>query len=880
MRSELKEFTRYEDVKDMTTSEYFNGNKFSIDGFGKKYRQSEDDSYVHRMWRVCQYIAQAEPTQELAEYWANRWFNEIFHDWWQPAGSEVSGADKDANISMANCTTINMGSIDQKNNWDNLESIFRNTAYKVGKTAAYRQGLGVDFGAIRPKETTVNNSAQESSGVIHWMRFIDNIGYFVGQKGRIPAMLFSLPISHPDVKDFIKVKTDFTLIQNANISVHISDAFMQAVHNNEQWKLKFTIPAQKKGERVYVDEYSADPIDSYKDKDGNYYYLAKRDKEEEVIEKTENARELLELIAKYMKDNAEPGVQFITTAQRYSNSDAVYDPEDEYDSRIVSTNACSEQYLSAESLCVLASINMGKFSTDRDEWKEELANCAYSINRFLDDVNEMELRDNKYATPTQRIAIQKLRRTGAGITNLAEWIFKQGYNYADPDSNDQVEEFVKYYNYYLYKSTIELGRERGSFELFDPEKIKKSEHIQRMMQEFPDLEFDAMRNVTVSSIAPTGTLSLMFSRNILSYGIEPPFGLYFWKRTRVSGYYEYYFSVPAVVREFVESQGYDLGMVSDTIKDDWEGTKGKVAAEKINEAIANSNFNFRSSLDITAREKLELMAKINKWVDSSISVTYMLEEDANWQDVYDFIVKAHEKELKSIAAFPDMKLYGIVSFVPFKDLAFKLINEGEQLHPQNFTQEEYKQLPAQGEDTQPETSPASAYPRPKSLPADIYNVKVGDEKFIIAVGKYNDKPFEIFGGKQDKISIDFKKRKEGEINKLKSGVYQLVIHNNEEEDTIINDFAEQFTQVEQRVFRLVSTLLRHGVPIKFITEQLNKVPDIDINSLPFATIRILKKYISDGEQASKKKCPECGNTGLIYEEGCIKCSACDWSQCA
>jgi hypothetical protein len=200
-----EQFTTFDEVKQITNEQYFNGNKFSIDGFIKKYQRHENQTYVELMWEICQYMAQAEPTQELADYWAKRWFHEIYHDWWQPAGSEVSGANTDSKISMANCTTINMGANDAINNWDNLESIYRNTAYKVAKTAAYRQGLGVDFSAVRPRGAEVKNSSRESNGAIHWMKFIDSIGYYVGQKGRIPAMLFSISCFTENVQIYTSI---------------------------------------------------------------------------------------------------------------------------------------------------------------------------------------------------------------------------------------------------------------------------------------------------------------------------------------------------------------------------------------------------------------------------------------------------------------------------------------------------------------------------------------------------------------------------------------------------------------------------------------------------------------------------------------------------
>ena len=438
----MSSFTTYEEVKNQSTEEYFNNNQFSIDAFNKKYRNDDTETYVKSLKRVCDFIASVEDTKEKREYWSARWFHEIYNDWWHPAGSIMQGAGSNRNISASNCTTISLGVNDENRNWDNLESIFKNTAYTVAKCAAFRQGLGVEFSRLRPKNTKVYNSANESTGAIHWMKFIDSIGYYVGQKGRIPAMLFSLNCSHPDVEEFITCKADYTKIQNANISVQCTDAFYEAVDNNKDWELSFEIPEVKKGQKVYVDVHSIDR-DILKDSKG-FYYIARQNRPYEKFTKKVNARKLLELIAKHMTLNAEPGIQNIDIARRYSNSDYLYDPTEEYDTRIISSNACSEQYLSRESLCVLASINAGKFSTTEFEYKKELETIGESVNRFLDNVNECELRYGTYATPHQKLAIQQLRRTGAGYTNLVEWLFNQNEAYGSKEGNDKVENFTKW----------------------------------------------------------------------------------------------------------------------------------------------------------------------------------------------------------------------------------------------------------------------------------------------------------------------------------------------------------------------------------------------------------------------------------------------------
>ena len=233
--------TTYDDVRDQSTAEYFNGNKFSIDAFNKKYRINDKETYVQALKRVCDFVASVEKTEELRKYWSERWFDEIYNDWWHPAGSIMQGAGSGRKCSLANCNTVSLGTNRPDEEWDNLESIIRNTAYTVAKSAAYRQGVGIDFSRLRPANTTILNSANVSTGPIHWMGFIDSIGNYVGQKGRIPALLMSLSIDHPDIEKFITVKSDHGLIQNANISVQCTNKFYEAVLNNDIFELKFIV---------------------------------------------------------------------------------------------------------------------------------------------------------------------------------------------------------------------------------------------------------------------------------------------------------------------------------------------------------------------------------------------------------------------------------------------------------------------------------------------------------------------------------------------------------------------------------------------------------------------------------------------------------------
>lgn len=1179
--------TKFEDVAGMTTEEYFNNNQFSIDAFNKKYTAYEGETPVKAIKRVCDYIASVEKDPK---YWSERWFDEIFDQWWFPAGSIMQGSISGKRISLANCTTISLGNIDNKNEWDSLEGIIRDAAYTVAKTAAYRQGLGIDFSRLRPRNAEVLNSCNKSTGSVHWMQFIDTIGYFVGQKGRIPAFLFSISCKHPDLLEFIECKKDRQKVQNANISVQVTEDFYEAVENDKEWEMKFVVPAQKIGDKIYINSMSA--VEPFaKDENDRFYYLATKNRKEEIIVRKESARKILELIAKGMLYYAEPGIQNIDIARRWSNSDYVYDEQNQYDTRVSSTNACcvtgdteiltkdgyfpieslvdedvevwngkewtkvkpfnsgknrlvfkvtlsdgrslvctdnhkwivslsywgdekrvktsdlkigdklvkydlpiifgknilehpytqgfvsgdgmddyqllwlyepkfmcqhrltgvkkisndfntytnvrrrsvslnflplpktfvpfgydkksmldwfaglldsdgcelkeggiqivsidrkflsdlqkfltllgcnskvvdmgksgyrdmpdgqggigkyfcqqswricvgaraiqslidlglkcerhtfkknpdrdasrfavvksiedfgfadtycftdekqhtglfngimtgqSEQFLSANSLCFLSSINVGRFPAN--DYDKELEKIGYSINRFLDDVNECEIKYKTYPTENQKIAIEQLRRTGAGLTNIAGWLMKRNLPYGTEEANAVFAKFNERYNYYLYKSSINLGKEKGSFKAFDRKKLEQSPFIQHMMD--LGLEFEALRNITCSSIAPVGTLSLMFREMVVSYGVEPPFALYFWKRTRISGEYKYYFCVPGAVRQIFAAKGYEIPMKSDTIEDTWDGASGKIIAAFIDKNKSLIGIDFRSASEVTASDKVNLMSMLMKDVDSSISVTYQLSETATWQDVYEFILNAHSKGLKSIAAFPDKKMYGIVSYIPFKKLALNLTESGTKIHAQNFSAEELKVVEAAGFIQADRIVKNIAPKRPRALPADVHHAVYCGGEYYIVVGILNGDPYEVFVGhnKTGEGRVIPLTVRDGVVKKNARGSYVLEVGQNVYSISILEDGALD------AITRLISASLRHGADINFIVHQLEKTQG-DMKSFAKVLGRTLKKYIKDGSPVTGATCLVCGSGELKREDGCITCIACGSTRC-
>lgn len=806
------EFILFDNVKHVLPEEYFKGSMFAVNTFKDKYLVEEfkEITPAEVFWRVVKYAASAEATKELKEYWAKRWFHEIYTGQWMPAGSILQGAANPNKVSLANCTTLGFAE-------DSLESIF-DTAYQVAKVAAYRQGLGVHYN-LRPKNMRVRNSSKISEGNTHWMKYINQIGNVVGQKGRIPAMLFSINDYNPDLLDFITIKSDQKTIDNANISIHFSDKFMETLVKDGTWKMR------------------------YESQTG------------EVLETEEKASVIFE---KFVNNNwafAEPGAQFIDIAKKYSNSD--YLGDDRW--KIKSTNACSEQYLeylkgSSSGLCMLSSANymylFRTFGKNIDLAKEYLRkSIAPSMTRFVDNIVTKEIDDKRYPIKEQLYSLKGLRRIGIGVTNLDGYLIYSGIGYDTEEGIETIYQMTDYFNLGLYESSIALGAEKGSFEAFNQELYEQSPFVKQMKKRHK-LDFKTMRNVCVGSIAPTGSLSLMFA-DLVSYGIEPIMGLYYWKRSRTSGSYEWSFVVPAFVREILKNQQIDIGMESDSISDP-DGSKGEKIAAIIDKHFPKNKFKPAHMIDPFA--KVKLMAKLTKeCVDSSISVTYNLPEDVSKETVKNLYIEAWKQGVKSIAIYRDKSRTGIVEFE-----SPRIVNKryGEKQEEQTEVLLKYSK-------------------RPSDLPADVHHITVRGEKWIAFVGINDSKPYEIFAGKQDEISLPTK-YKHGVIHKDKKNYFFVT---GEGEDMLKVNISKSFKNDEHSALtRQVSLNMRHAVPLIYIIDQLDKSHGtiVDYSKV---LMRVLKNYLNDEDIKGQVKCKDCGSKNIQYVEKCFVCGDCGSSKC-
>jgi len=514
---------------------------------------------------------------------------------------------------------------------------------------------------------------------------------------------------------------------------------------------------------------------------------------------------------------------------------------------------CSELLLDNHNVCLLSSINAGKFAGNLDM----LDTISESLTRFLDDVITMEIQDNRSVTKKQREKVIQLRRIGCGVTNLAEYLFNLGYTYNSKEGIKAVEKLFREYTKNVYKWAQELGKTRGRFPAFRDDLFSESKFIQNMKKMF-GFEFKTMRFATCIAIAPTGSITTQFRNCAMSYGIEPPFGLYYWKRTRTRDRWDYYFVVPQAVKDHMESIGHPLDMESTTIRDDFEGTKGKPIKDLIDKYC---KIDIATMYDVSIEEKMELLSKVYKYVDSSIAVTNNMRE-VSPDRVEKLIYDAYNKGIKSFTCYPEGSRLGIVELIPFKERAIELAKSGIRLSRLDMNPEELEEL---GIYEQVEKPVVQVIKRPKELNARVHKTTVKGEPYYIFIGFYEKSPYEVFLFKGNQVDIPTK-NEFGKVIKIAKGRYKYV-----SEDFEIANITDFQTGLEVLTTRLVSMALRHRVPIKYIIEQLSKSRE-SIVDFCSGLLRILRKY--ESKDGTTKRCPVCGKESFIRQEGCMVCLNC------
>ncbi|MGV7242515.1 adenosylcobalamin-dependent ribonucleoside-diphosphate reductase [Caballeronia sp. M23-90] len=587
--------------------------QFSIDVMLEKYAKGDETRIDDIYRRVARGVALAEP--EALRKQAETAFFENFQRGALGAGRIMSAAGTGIQATLINCFVQPVGDAIQGIDENGLPGIYV-ALLQAAETMRRGGGVGYNFSAIRPKGARVHSTGSSASGPCSYMDVFDASCRTVESAGsRRGAQMGILDCTHPDLLEFIAAKHVKGRWNNFNVSVAVTDEFMQAVSDDASWQLVHRAepsPAFKAS------------VDSHRRDDGLWVYR-------EV-----QAREVWDTIMRSTYDVAEPGVVFMSRMNDDNNLRAV--------ETIRATNPCGEQPLPAYGCCNLGPLNLTRFVCDPFaqrhggtpvfDW-DALAKSTRTQVRFLDDVLDVTL----WPLPEQDKEAQDKRRIGVGFTGLGDTLVMLGVRYNSKEGREFATRVARTMRDEAYRASVDLARERGAFALFNAEKyLETGTFASRLPDDLKDeIRRDGIRNSHLLSIAPTGTVSLAFADNA-SNGIEPAFSWSYTRTKRMADGSRQSFAVEDHAYRLYRELGGDVKALPDY---------------------------FVSALDMSAHDHLEMMAAVQPFVDTSISKTVNVPADYPFDAFKDLYFDAWRRGLKGLATYrPNETLGAVLSVTP------------------------------------------------------------------------------------------------------------------------------------------------------------------------------------------------------------------------
>ncbi len=847
-KPELKKYTYEEALK--SSVDYFKGddlaaqvwlNKYALkDSYGNIYELNPD--HMHR--RMAREIARVEAKYPKAYsedeiYQVLKNFKFIV-----PQGGPMTGIGNDFQIvSLSNCFVIGNNGAS-----DSYGSIMKIDQEQV-QLMKRRGGVGHDLTNLRPTGAPVLNSALTSTGVVPFMERYSNSTREVAQDGRRGALMLSISIKHPDAEKFIDAKMDGTKVTGANVSVKIDDDFMKAAINGTPYLQQFPVDAKTPRVKQEID-----------------------------------ATALWNKIVHNAWKSAEPGILFWDTVIRESVPDCYSD----LGFKTVSTNPCGEIPLCPYDSCRLIALNLYSY-VDEPFTKDAKFNFPLfkqhtrMAQRMMDDIIDLELEKidailHKIENDPEEKDIKAVeynlwknikqkciegRRTGVGVTAEGDMLAGLNIRYGSDESIKFCEKVHKTLAMEAYRSSVDMAHARGAFPIFYSEREKNNPMIQRIKHADPMLYEDMLkwgrRNIALLTVAPTGSVSLMTQT---SSGIEPVFMPAYKRRRKVNpndknvtvsfvdevgdSWEEYHvFHHKLIV--WLQVNGYDVEKVK--LLDDTE----------LNKLIEKSPFHKASANDVDWVSKVKLQGAVQKWVDHSISVTVNVPNNVTEELVGQIYQTGWESGCKGITVYRDGSRSGVL-----------VSNEKKQ---------------EKNSDIQDDIIESRAPKRPTTLEGEIVRFQNNHEKWIAVVGLLNGKPYEIFTGKAEESFVLPHWVEKGIVMKVKNSNgktrYDFRYTDKEGYNTTIEGLSRSFDKEYWNYAKLISGILRHGMPLPFVVDVVNNLNlnDETLTTWKNGVARALKKFIPDGTKPVENVCPNCSQPSLVYEEGCLNCKSCGHSKC-
>mgnify|MGYP002640343180 FL=1 len=831
------------------STEYFKGDNLAANVWANKYalKDSEGNLYeltpddMHR--RIAKEIARIEnrypnPMGEEEVFELLRNFRYIV-----PQGSPMAGIGNNFQIgSLSNCFVIGNDGLA-----DSYGGIMKTDEEQV-QLMKRRGGVGHDLSHIRPKHTMVKNSALTSTGIVPFMERYSNSTREVAQEGRRGALMLSISIVHPDARHFIDAKMEAGKVTGANISVKITDDFMKAVIEDGE----------------FIQQY---PVDA----------------KEPVFRKSVRARDLWEKIVHNAWKSAEPGILFWDTIRRESLPDCYAD----LGFKTVSTNPCGEIPLCPYDSCRLLAINLYSY-VENPFTKDAYFNSGLFIEhvhkaqRIMDDLIDLELEKierilQKIETDPEIEVIKSRernlwlniqekakqgRRTGFGITAEGDMLAALGTRYGSDEAIDFSVEVHKILSIEAYRSSVIMARERGPFPLYDSEREIHNPFVKRIRESAPDVYDDMVkhgrRNIAMLTIAPTGSVSILTQT---TSGLEPVFALSYKRRRKVNP------NDKNVVVTFTDEVGdtweeYNVFHHKFTT---WLETNGykmedvlHISDEQLKEIIQKSPFHRATANDIDWVAKVKMQGAVQKWVDHSISVTVNVPAHTPQETISAIYETAWKSGCKGMTVYRDGSRAGV------------LVNNDSTKDKAEANEFRETRAPH----------------RPEKLDAEIVRFQNDKEKWIAVVGLLDGRPYEIFTGHADDFWIPTWVQKGWIVKNRPEGIksrYDFQFEDRQGYNIIIEGLSRSFDKEFWNYAKLISGILRHGMPLPFVVNLISKLhfETDSINTWKNGVERALKKFIPDGTKAAEHDCPQCHEKGgLVYEEGCVRCRNCDYSKCS